>query len=262
MIRQNKKGKTEIALINIFESINGEGYASGKPTVFIRTFGCNLRCAFPCDTQECWSVENMLRVYPERKGWEDPFIWMTAQQIFNGVDKIEKNYYHKSICLTGGEPLMEDNKEFMLNELLPLFIDAKYQVDIETDGGIYYKEYKDKFGDSKVINASGDREGLTIIADYKLPCSKMTSLMLKENFKIYSDTDLVKMVISDNEEDWKELEWIVNESKTNAALYLSPCFGKVTMSRIPEFVLKHPDKNIRAQIQCHKTFWEPTKKDV
>ena len=122
MIRKNNEGINEIALINIFASIQGEGYAAGKPTVFIRTFGCNLRCVF-CDTKECWSKENMLKVYPERKDWEDPFRWLTAKQIFNLVEEIEKDYIHKSICLTGGEPLMEENKEFMLNELLPLFDD-------------------------------------------------------------------------------------------------------------------------------------------
>ena len=51
MIRFNEeKQANEIALINIFESINGEAYAAGKPCVFIRTFGCNLRCIF-CDTR-------------------------------------------------------------------------------------------------------------------------------------------------------------------------------------------------------------------
>ena len=50
MIRKRSTGETEVALINIFESIQGEGPMSGKPAVFIRTFGCNLRCKFPCDT--------------------------------------------------------------------------------------------------------------------------------------------------------------------------------------------------------------------
>lgn len=52
MIRQNSEGQNELCLINIFQSIQGEGYAAGKPTVFIRTMGCNLRCIF-CDTKEC-----------------------------------------------------------------------------------------------------------------------------------------------------------------------------------------------------------------
>ena len=114
--------------------------------------------------------------------------------------------------------------------------------------------YKNKFGDSKIINGNGDRQGITIIADYKLPCSKMNNLMIKENFKLYSEMDLVKMVISDNEEDWKELDWIINDSNTKASIYLSPCFEKVTLSRIPEYVIKHADKPIRAQIQAHKIF--------
>lgn len=261
MLRKNKSNENEIALINIFESINGEGYASGKPTVFIRTFGCNLRCAFPCDTTECWSIQNLLKVYPERKSWVDPLKWMTARDIFNYVDNIEKNYLHKSICLTGGEPLMLDNKDFMIDELLPLFIDANYDIGIETDGGIDYTDYKSKFGDPIVDPATGNRTGITLVADYKLPCSGMTNRMIKNNFKLYSAYDLVKMVISDNPDDWKELDWIVNESGTKASIYLSPCFGKVTMSKIPEYILSHPDKNIRCQLQIHKFFWDPKAKD-
>ena len=260
MIRKNKNGENEIALINIFESINGEGYASGKPVVFIRCFKCNLRCKW-CDTKECWSEENLLKVYPERNNWTDPYKWMTAKEIFKMVDKMEENYFHKSICLTGGEPLHLENKDFMLNELLPLFVNAHYDVGIETDGAIDYTPYKNKFGDSKIINANGDREGITIIADYKLPRSGMTKFMNKDNFKLYSEMDLIKMVISDDKEDWQELNNVL-DSGTKASIYLSPCFGEVTMSRIPEYVIKHADKPIRAQIQAHKIFWEPTKKDV
>lgn len=258
MIRINNNGEKELALISIFTSINGEAYNSGKPCVFIRTMFCNLRCKFPCDTTECWTMELFKKVYPERQD----YLWLTAKQIFDMVEDMEKGWSQKSICLTGGEPLMEDNKEFMLNELLPLFVNAHYDVGIETDGAIDYADYKKKFGDSKIINAHGDREGVTIIADYKLPCSGMTSKMVKSNFNLYTENDVVKMVISDLDEDWKELDWIVNESGTKASIYLSPCFGKVTMSRIPEYVMNHADKHIRAQIQAHKVFWNPSTKDV
>lgn len=260
MIRINNNGEKTIALINIFESINGEGPLSGKPTVFIRTFGCNLRCIF-CDTKECWVEQNLLKVYPERKDWGSPYKWKTAKEIFDEVDSIEKDYLHKSICLTGGEPLMEENKDFMLNELIPLFVNAHYDVCIETDGGIDYTDYKKKFGDSKIVDSMGHREGVSIIADYKLPHSRMTSKMIKSNFALYSESDVVKMVISDDKEDWEELDNVIN-SGTKAGIYLSPCFGEVTMSRIPEYVVAHPNKNITAQIQCHKVFWSVNKKDV
>ena len=263
MIRFNQnKNINEIALISIFESVNGEGYASGKPVVFIRCFGCNLRCSY-CDTKECWSLQNMLKVYPERSKWLDPFKWMSAKEIFEQVEEMEKHYAHKSICLTGGEPLMEENKDFMLNELLPLFYDAGYDIGIETDGAVDYTDYKAKFGDARIINGSGDRQGVTIIADYKLPASGMNSKMIKDNFKLYSDLDLVKMVVStDIEDDWKEVDWIINESNTKASIYLSPCFGRDNISRIPEYIMQHPDKNLRAQIQIHKIFWNPNTKDV
>lgn len=261
MIRFNtEKNQNEIALINIFESINGEAYNAGKPTVFVRTFGCNLRCIY-CDTKESWSEENLLKIYPERKNWKTPFKWMTAKEIFEIVEAIEKNYQQKSICLTGGEPLVLENKDFMIKELIPLFVKKHYDVGIETDGGVDYTDYKKAFGNSKIINMNGDREGVTIIADYKLPCSKMTKLMIKSNFDLYSESDVVKMVISDQKEDWEELERVVN-SGTKASFYLSPCFGKVTMSKIPEFVIKHPNVKIRAQLQEHKFFWTPTEKDV
>ena len=214
-----------------------------------------------CDTKECWTEDNLLKVYPERSDWKSPYKWMTAEQIFEEVNTLEQGWCHKSICLTGGEPLMEENKEFMLEELLPLFVDHMYGVDIETDGGVDYTDYKKKFGKPFIEGSSGHRLGVTLIADYKLPHSKMNSLMIKNNFKLYDDSDLVKMVISDDEEDWKELDWVVNESKTKAQIYISPCFGEVTMSRIPEYIMKHADRELKAQIQAHKIFWEPTKKD-
>ena len=256
MIRYSPRTQeNKIALINIFASINGEGYASGKPTVFIRTMGCNLKCVF-CDTKECWNESNFKKVYPER----DNYMWLSASEIFDKVEQMEQGWAHKSICLTGGEPLMEVNKEFMLNELIPLFVDASYDVGIETDGGIDYTDYKNKFGDPTVDAATGNRYGVTLIADYKLPHSKMNHLMVKENFDLYSEYDLIKMVISDDEEDWEELDKVVN-SGTKASIYLSPCFNEVTMQKIPEYIMAHPDKNIRAQIQIHKIFWSPTEKD-
>ena len=34
----------------IFYGLQGEGIHTGIPTVFVRMQGCNLRCAYPCDT--------------------------------------------------------------------------------------------------------------------------------------------------------------------------------------------------------------------
>lgn len=252
MIRFNEtKKENEIALIEIFKSIDGEAFHSGQATVFVRTFKCNCHCAW-CDTLYSLNEDEYKKVYGK------DLIWMTATEIFNEVEKLEKDFPFKSICLTGGEPLMEDNKEFMINEFIPLFVRANYAVNIETNGAIDYKPYKDAFGDPTILDDYGNRSGVTIIADYKLPYSKMNKLMIKDNFKIYSKYDIIKMVIGDDPEDWKELEKVC-KSGTKAKLYLSPCFGEVDMEKIPKFAIEHPQYNITCQIQAHKVFWDKDK---
>ncbi|MFN5916154.1 MAG: radical SAM protein, partial [Planctomycetota bacterium] len=41
----------------IFQSVQGEGFLTGTPSIFIRTSGCNLRCWY-CDTRYAsWEPE-------------------------------------------------------------------------------------------------------------------------------------------------------------------------------------------------------------
>ena len=98
-----------------------------------------------------------------------------------------------------------------------------------------------------------------IIADWKAPSSKMNKFMLESNLAILDEDDIIKIVVEDS--DFEEVERIL-EIGTLAPIYISPVFGKVTMEKIPEFVMKHKDENIRCQIQMHKVFWNPDKRGV
>jgi len=71
----------------IFHSIQGEGKNVGLPTIFVRTTGCNLRCRY-CDT-----------TYAYYEGEE-----MELQDIMKEIRKWDC----KRICLTGGEPLLQE----------------------------------------------------------------------------------------------------------------------------------------------------------
>ena len=75
----------------IFYSLQGEGFHSGTPAVFVRFSGCNLRCAF-CDTQH-----------------QDGQL-MSVQEI---VDKVNKYPVAPLLVLTGGEPSLFIDEAFV-----------------------------------------------------------------------------------------------------------------------------------------------------
>lgn len=90
----------------IFYSLQGEGYYTGTPAIFIRFSGCNLKCSF-CDTLH-----------------EDGH-WMTDGEIVEEV----KKYPAVTVILTGGEPSLSIDRKFV-----DLLHRAGKYVCIETNG--------------------------------------------------------------------------------------------------------------------------------
>lgn len=74
----------------IFYSLQGEGFHTGTPAVFIRLSGCNLKCPF-CDTQH------------------EEGVLMTDEEIMAEVGK----YPAMMVILTGGEPSLWIDREFV-----------------------------------------------------------------------------------------------------------------------------------------------------
>lgn len=75
----------------IFYSLQGEGFHTGTPAVFVRFSGCNLRCSF-CDTQH-------------QNG-----MMMSLQEIVNEVNKYP---IAPLVVLTGGEPSLFIDEAFI-----------------------------------------------------------------------------------------------------------------------------------------------------
>lgn len=90
----------------IFYSLQGEGEHTGKPAVFVRFAGCNLKCPF-CDTD--------FTSYTE----------MSEDEIVDAV----RQYPSNIVILTGGEPTLQ-----LTSSLLYKLCEAKRQVHIETNG--------------------------------------------------------------------------------------------------------------------------------
>ena len=96
-------------LVEIFSSIQGEGILVGHRQIFVRTYGCNLRCTY-CDSPETLKESGSPAVCRVE---ESPGSW-TFRPLANPIAKetlteIVQNYLsapHHSISITGGEPLL------------------------------------------------------------------------------------------------------------------------------------------------------------
>ena len=100
----------------IFSSIQGEGPHAGKPSIFLRTALCNLKCVW-CDTKYTWDWDN----YDYSKEVHE----LPIEKV---IEKI-KEFEPKHLVITGGEPLIQQND---IASLLSKLGDD-YFVEVETD---------------------------------------------------------------------------------------------------------------------------------
>ena len=99
----------------IFCSLQGEGFWTGTPAVFVRFSGCNLRCPF-CDTAH------------------QTFTPMSADDII-GRCHSERSEESAIVILTGGEPGLQVDEA-----LIEKLHGARYRVHIETNGTVALPE--------------------------------------------------------------------------------------------------------------------------
>jgi organic radical activating enzyme len=94
-------------VVEIFESVQGEGYNTGKEVVFLRFGACNLKCPW-CDT--------------EYRRFET----LDEAAVVARVSALGP----KAVILTGGEPFIQEG----LDALLDRFKELGYWIGAETNG--------------------------------------------------------------------------------------------------------------------------------
>lgn len=216
-------------VVEIFESINGEGMRAGELAVFVRMKGCNLSCNY-CDTM--WANEA-----------DCEFEEMTADRI---VERVKKSGI-KNVTLTGGEPLLQKDAD----KLLKLFSDEKdIRVEIETNGSVNLSPFL-KY------------ENTSFTMDYKLPESDMEKYMDLANFKILRKKDTLKFVAS-SVNDLKKAKDIIEKYDLidRVNIIFSPVFGKIELTDIVDFLKDNKLNDVRMQLQMHKFIWAPDERGV
>lgn len=217
-------------VVEIFESINGEGRRVGQLAIFIRLQKCNLNCSY-CDTR--WA-----------NGDDAPYTLMSEDEIY---DRILKSGI-KNITLTGGEPLLHKDVEILLEKIGN---NPNLSLEIETNGSIELEKF------SKLKNPP------LFTMDYKLPSSKMENKMCLDNFKYLTSKDTVKFVVGTIEDLKKAKEIIERYSLIGkCAVYFSPVFNSIDPIEIVKFMKENRLNGVNLQLQIHKFIWDPESKGV
>lgn len=195
----------------IFPSIQGEGLRSGEPTLFLRLSGCNLKCSF-CDTSYAWE-----------KGEE-----MSLARVIEKLRKLHTAYPADWVCLTGGEPLMQD-----IGGLLQALKTEGFKIQVETNGTM------------------SPPAGVTWFTVSPKPPDYFYRPVYKEKAKE------VKIVVIE-ELDLNDIKKLRQGFPEKTPLLLQPRSNSQAMGKharkLLELALKQGMKNIRLTAQIHKLF--------
>lgn len=216
-------------VVEIFNSIEGEGSRAGYLATFIRLHGCNLHCNY-CDSLYACSG--------------DDFEEMTYIEIINRVNE----YNCKRITITGGEPLIHDD----INKLVQALITCGYRVNIETNGS----EPIDKLIEYLSSDFSIDciNQHLMFTVDWKSYSSRMSKFNLPDNLRLLSAKDVLKFVVG-CKQDLDQMKDLLSHHELNCQVFVSPVFGDIEPKEIVEYLQTNELNQVRFQLQIHKFVW-------
>lgn len=206
----------------IFASIQGESSHAGRPCVFIRLSGCNLRCAY-CDT-----------TYSYDEGDEMSLEQILEQVSAFGIPLVE---------LTGGEPLLQADSPALITALCS----AGYELLIETNG-------------SQDIEHIDPRA--KIIMDIKTPSSGMADRIQWSNLDFLKPEDEIKFVIASREDyEWSRHLVLNEELASICTVLFSPVAQALAPAQLVEWILEER-LPVRLNLQLHKYIWPPDQRGV
>lgn len=208
-------------VVEVFDSIDGEGIFAGTLATFIRLYGCNIRCSY-CDT-----------IYAVKDGYSAN---LSVVELLQQVDGIG----NKHVTLTGGEPLIHKDVDKLIKALCENHI-----VNIETNGTIDIEPFQ--------------VDNTVITMDYKTISSGMSQHMLLSNLEKLRECDVLKIVC--NASDFEDIRRLLLSHDIKSYVYLSPIYGEIEPVQIVNFMKELREDGVctdkyRVQLQLHKIIWD------
>jgi len=213
---------TVLRVTEIFHSIQGESTHAGRPCVFVRLTGCNLRCVW-CDTAHAFHGGTS----------------MTVSEVLERV----RGYGCEWVEITGGEPLLQTEAY----ELMQTLVDQGFSVLIETGGSLPIDRVP---------------AGVRRIVDVKCPGSGEVGQNRWENLDQLRDGDELKFVLADRDDyDWAVRQLRDRALAERAPVLFSPVHEALDPGEMARWVLDDR-LPVRVQLQMHKTLWPGVEEGV
>jgi 7-carboxy-7-deazaguanine synthase len=236
-----------MVITEIFKSIQGESTYAGRPCVFVRLTGCNLRCTW-CDT-----------TYAFHGGTR-----MTVDEVFERVGELSMAAGRGQpassgparpriplVELTGGEPLLQPDVYPFTEKLLA----AGYTVLVETSGERY---------------VGGLPREVVKIVDVKCPDSGEAETFDLTNLGALDQKDEIKFVIASRRDYEFAREFTARHglAKRVHEVIFSPVFADpegswqgMNARGLAEWILAD-GLPVRLGMQLHKFIWDPAMRGV
>jgi 7-carboxy-7-deazaguanine synthase len=151
-----------LKIAELFYSIQGEGSLVGVPSVFVRTSGCNLRCAW-CDTPYT--------------SWQPEGTDLSLRQILDEV----RAHPTRHVVVTGGEPMIQPEILSLTEQLRS----AGLHITIETAGTVFQPVACDLMSISpKLANSTPEGEWAARHDRLRLQAGVLAELMARYDYQL------------------------------------------------------------------------------
>jgi 7-carboxy-7-deazaguanine synthase len=213
---------TMLRMSEVYVSVQGESTHAGKPCVFVRLTGCNLRCSW-CDSEFTFTGGS----------------WRHIDEVLEEVAR----YGIHMVEVTGGEPLVQR----AAIPLMQALVDRGHQVLLETSGSRSIEEVPPE---------------VHVILDFKAPDSGEEAANLWENVALLRPHHEVKFVIASRRDfEWSAKVVAAHGLTDRCTVLFSPAWGLVQPADLVQWILD-AKLDVRFQVQMHKYIWDAEARGV